>query len=138
MVLHRFTIVAEDKAGVLARVTSLLGARGENIQRLSAAPEEPARARITAEVFMTAQHAELVRRKLSKLVYVLDARTELSPGANVISESLWPTGALPKRYAEAAHGDTTRVSDEDGRCGRMAGGLSCGGAAVLQNAAGMV
>lgn len=137
MVLHRFTVVVEDKAGVLARVTALLGARGENIQRLSAVSEAPARARIIAEVAMAPYQAEFVRRKLSKLVYVLEVKAEVSPGANVITESLWPTGALLRRYAEAAYGNETRISDQ-GRRGDRVAGVTGGGAAVLQNSTGMV
>ena len=130
MVLHKFTVLTEDKAGVLARVTSVLGARGENIQRLSAVPESPAVSRITAEVLMAPHHAEFVRRKLSKLVYVLDARTEVSPGVNVITTSLWPEGAWRGRYAEAADGNKTQFPDESGGRGRVAV-VAGGGAAGL-------
>ena len=136
MVLHRFTVVAEDKAGVLARVTSLLGARGENILRLSAVPEAPALARITAEVMMTPQHAEFVVRKLSKLVYVLESRVEASPGVHVIGESLWPAGEPLKRYAGAAKGDM-RLASYRRECERVVDVHGDGGA-CLQNAAGMV
>ena len=137
MVLHRFTVVAEDKAGVLARVTSVLGARGENIQRLTAVPEAPALARITAEVVMSPHHAEFVVRKLSKLVYVLESRAEASPGVHVIGESLWPAGEPLKRYAGAANGDTTRVSSDDRGCERVVG-VHRSSAAHLQNSPGMV
>jgi acetolactate synthase-1/3 small subunit len=103
--LHLFTISAEDKPGVLARITGLLGARGENITRISAHPAaRKGAATITAVVEMSEQHAEFVRRKILKLVAVLDVTTELHVEATTvtISESLWPPG--PRRVpANANH-----------------------------------
>ena len=91
--LYLFTILAEDKPGVLARITGLLGARGENITRISAQPgKEKGTAAISAVLHMSEQHAEFVRRKILKLIAVLDVRAHLhdEAAAFTITESLWP------------------------------------------------
>jgi acetolactate synthase-1/3 small subunit len=95
--MYLFTILTEDKPGVLARITGLLGARGENITSISAVPgDRKGTATITATVGMSEQHAEFVRRKILKLVSVLEASTQLheSEPSFTIDSSLWPPGPL--------------------------------------------
>jgi acetolactate synthase small subunit len=107
-------VLAEDKPGVLARVTGVIGARGENIARLSASPATAAgTSRIVVSVDMSQAHAEFVRRKLLKMVNVLSAavrsaepdaesefRSALEPDSvRVIACALWPEAQLRKRCA---------------------------------------
>jgi predicted amino acid-binding ACT domain protein len=68
-----FEVLTEDKPGVLARVVGIVGARGENIARIAAAPVAAGFSRIVVLVEMPVAQAEFVRRKLLKIVTVLSA-----------------------------------------------------------------
>jgi acetolactate synthase small subunit len=94
--MYLFTILAEDRPGVLARITGILAARGENIARLTAAPHGNL-SRISASVEMRAEAAEYARRKLLKLVQVVGVDVDAAaPETYVIAESLWPVTTLRK------------------------------------------
>ena len=68
-----FEVLTEDKPGVLARVAGIVGARGENITRIVAAPVGEGFSRILVLVEMPVVQAEFVRRKLLKIVTVISA-----------------------------------------------------------------
>ena len=107
-----FEVLTEDKPGVLARVTGVVGARGENIAHLVASPARTGLSRIIVLVEMSPVHAEYVRRKLMKIVTVVSAEVhvaeehvfaafDLQP-ARTIDRAMWPAIELsrrPSRYA---------------------------------------
>lgn len=84
MSLHTLSVLVEDKAGVLARVSSLLARRGFNIHSLAVGPTaEPGMSRMT--IVVNAPELEQVKKQLHKLVNVVKI-TELDPDRSVERE----------------------------------------------------
>lgn len=84
MSLHTLSVLVEDKAGVLARVSSLLARRGFNIHSLAVGPTaETGMSRMT--IVVEAPELEQVKKQLHKLVNVVKI-TELEPERSVERE----------------------------------------------------
>ncbi|MDD1699086.1 MAG: acetolactate synthase small subunit, partial [Methanoregula sp.] len=69
---HTLSILVENKAGVLSRVTGLFSRRGFNIESLAVGPcEEPGMSRITIVVIGDDEKIEQVMKQLNKLIDVI-------------------------------------------------------------------
>ena len=83
---HVLSILVENHAGVLSRVSGLFSRRGYNIESLSVGmTENPQLSRITVVAVGDAGIIEQIRRQLEKLVDVLEV-AELLPGESVYRE----------------------------------------------------
>ena len=88
---HILSVLVENKAGVLARVSGLFARRGFNIISLAVAPTEDERfSRITIAVDVASSTLEQVTKQLFKLVNVVKI-TELDPRQAVERELLLVT-----------------------------------------------
>ena len=73
MTTHTLSVLVENQAGVLARVSSLFSRRGYNIEALSVGPtENPEISRITISVNVEGHALDQVIQQLDKLVNVID------------------------------------------------------------------
>jgi acetolactate synthase-1/3 small subunit len=73
MKTHILSVLVENQAGVLARVSSLFSRRGYNIEGLSVGPtENPEISRITISVNVEGHALDQVIQQLDKLVNVID------------------------------------------------------------------
>lgn len=73
MQTHILSVLVENQAGVLARVSSLFSRRGYNIEALSVGPTENAEiSRITIAVNVEGHALDQVIQQLDKLVNVID------------------------------------------------------------------
>ena len=73
MQTHILSVLVENQAGVLARVSSLFSRRGYNIEALSVGPtENPEISRITIAVNVEGHALDQVIQQLDKLVNVID------------------------------------------------------------------
>ena len=71
--LHILTVLVENKAGVLARVSGLFARRGFNIHSLAVAPtDDEAFSRITIVVDVASAPLEQIIKQLDKLINVID------------------------------------------------------------------
>ncbi len=72
---HIMSILVENKAGVLARVSGLFSRRGFNIESLAVGtcetPETPGMSRTTIVVISDDMHIEQVKKQLNKLIDVI-------------------------------------------------------------------
>jgi len=69
---HTLSILVENRAGVLSRVTGLFSRRGFNIESLAVGPcEEPGMSRITILVIGDDAKVEQVMKQLNKLVDII-------------------------------------------------------------------
>jgi len=69
---HTLSILVENKAGVLSRVTGLFSRRGFNIESLAVGPcEEPGMSRITIVVIGDDAKVEQIMKQLNKLIDVI-------------------------------------------------------------------
>jgi len=92
---HILTVLVENKAGVLARVSGLFARRGFNIISLAVAPTEDERlSRITLAVDAASAPLEQVTKQLFKLINVVRI-TELDPRDAVERELLLVTVKAP-------------------------------------------
>jgi acetolactate synthase-1/3 small subunit len=83
---HILSVVVENKAGVLARVSGLFARRGYNIFSLAVAPtDDPRFSRITVVVDVESAPLEQVVKQLFKLIAVVKI-TELHPDEAVERE----------------------------------------------------
>jgi acetolactate synthase-1/3 small subunit len=72
MKLHTLSVLVENKAGVLSRVTGLFSRRGFNIESLAVGTcEEPGMSRITITVLGDDAQIEQVQKQLNKLIDVI-------------------------------------------------------------------
>ena len=72
MKAHTLSILVENRAGVLSRVTGLFSRRGFNIESLAVGPcEEPDMSRITIVVIGDDAQIEQVMKQLNKLIDVI-------------------------------------------------------------------
>ena len=96
---HILSVLVENKAGVLARVSGLFARRGFNIISLAVAPTEDERfSRITIAVDVASAPLEQVTKQLFKLISVVKI-TELDPRSAVERELMIVTveAAAPTR-----------------------------------------
>lgn len=92
---HILSVLVENKAGVLARVSGLFARRGFNIISLAVAPTEDERfSRITIAVDVASAPLEQVTKQLFKLINVVKI-TELDPRDAVERELLLVTVMAP-------------------------------------------
>ena len=92
---HILSVLVENKAGVLARVSSLFARRGFNIISLAVAPTEDERfSRITIAVDVASAPLEQITKQLFKLINVVKI-TELDPRHAVERELLLVTVSAP-------------------------------------------
>jgi len=83
---HTFSVLVENKPGILARIAALFSRRGFNIDSLAVGVTEHADiSRITIVVSVDALPLEQVTKQLNKLVEVLKI-VELEPGQAVHRE----------------------------------------------------
>src|SRR5690242_16548835 len=83
---HVLSILAENKPGVLARISGLFARRGFNIESLNVGPtEDPAISRFTLTVDGAMHPIDQVTKQLHKLVNVLKIR-DLEPNETVTRE----------------------------------------------------
>jgi len=88
---HTLSVLVENKAGVLARVSSLFARRGFNIFSLAVAPTDDERfSRITIVVDVESATVEQITKQLFKLVHVVKIN-ELHPAESVERELLMAT-----------------------------------------------
>jgi acetolactate synthase I/III small subunit len=88
---HTLVVLVENKAGVLARVSSLFARRGYNIYSLAVAPTEDERfSRITIVVDVESSPLEQISKQLYKLVNVVKI-SELDPRDSVERELMLAT-----------------------------------------------
>jgi acetolactate synthase I/III small subunit len=92
---HLLSVLVENKAGVLARVSGLFARRGFNIISLAVAPTEDERlSRITIAVDVAGSSLEQVTKQLFKLINVVKI-TELDPRQAVERELVLVTVDAP-------------------------------------------
>ena len=90
-ILHTLSVLVENKAGVLARVSNLFARRGYNIYSLAVAPTEDERfSRITIVVDVESSPLEQITKQLYKLVNVVKI-SELDPRDSVERELMLAT-----------------------------------------------
>ncbi|MGH9223087.1 MAG: acetolactate synthase small subunit [Acidimicrobiales bacterium] len=83
---HILSVLVENKAGVLARVSSLFARRGYNIFSLAVAPTDDERfSRITVVVDVESTTLEQITKQLFKLINVVKI-SELDPATAVVRE----------------------------------------------------
>jgi acetolactate synthase-1/3 small subunit len=88
---HTLSVLVENKAGVLARVSSLFARRGFNIFSLAVAPTDDERfSRITIVVDVESATVEQITKQLFKLIHVVKI-TELHPAESVERELVLAT-----------------------------------------------
>jgi acetolactate synthase-1/3 small subunit len=88
---HILSVVVENKAGVLARVSGLFARRGYNIFSLAVAPtDDPHFSRITVVVDVESSPLEQITKQLFKLINVVKI-TELHPDEAVERELMLVT-----------------------------------------------
>ncbi|MEN6609861.1 MAG: acetolactate synthase small subunit [Methanoregulaceae archaeon] len=72
MKLHTLSVLVENKAGVLSRVTGLFSRRGFNIESLAVGTcEEPDLSRITITVMSDDAQIEQIQKQLNKLIDII-------------------------------------------------------------------
>ena len=85
---HTISCLVENHFGVLARVSSLISARGFNIDSLTvSATEDPTISRMTIVVDADAVKLEQVKNQLNRLIDVIEVQ-ELAEGAFIDRELL--------------------------------------------------
>jgi acetolactate synthase-1/3 small subunit len=97
---HTLSILVENKAGVLSRVTGLFSRRGFNIESLAVGPcEEPDMSRITIVVIGDDEKIEQVMKQLNKLIDVIKV-SDLTDNERVERELALITAELGTTRAE--------------------------------------
>lgn len=92
---HTLSVLVENKAGVLARVSSLFARRGYNIYSLAVAPTDDERfSRITIVVDVESSPLEQITKQLFKLIHVVKI-TELHPDESIEREMMLATVKAP-------------------------------------------
>ncbi len=88
---HTLSVLVENKAGVLARVSGLFARRGYNIYSLAVAPTDDERfSRITVVVDVESAPLEQITKQLFKLINVVRI-SELDPAQSVERELMITT-----------------------------------------------
>lgn len=128
---HVLSVLVENRAGVLARVSGLFARRGYNIYSLAVAPTDDDRfSRITVVVDVESAPLEQVVKQLNKLIHVIKI-SELDPRdsverelmlltvkapAGIRSEILELVSVFEARVVDVGHDELTlSMDDEPGR-----------------------
>lgn len=83
---HNISILLENEAGALSRVSGLFSARGYNIESLTVAPtEDPSMSRMTIVTNGSADIIEQIVKQLNKLIEVVKV-VDLNEGAHIERE----------------------------------------------------
>lgn len=114
---HIISMLMENEAGALSRVSGLFSARGYNIHALTVAPtEDDSLSRLTLVTSGTAQEVEQIVKHLNRLVDVVKV-LDLTEGSHIERElmliKLSATGDLReeyKRLADIFRGDIIDVT----------------------------
>lgn len=125
---HVLSVLVENKAGVLSRVTNLFARRGYNIFSLAVAPTDDERfSRITVVVDAESAPLEQIVKQLNKLINVLKI-SELDPqdsverelmlvtvkaGAETRSQLVELAGIFEARIVDVGHDELTISLDEE-------------------------
>ena len=98
---HVMSILVENKAGVLSRVTGLISRRGFNIESLAVGPtEDPTLSRITVVVLADDVAYEQISKQLNKLISVYKI-VDLTKGGAIERElALFKVAAPADRRSE--------------------------------------
>lgn len=85
---HIISLLLENEAGALSRVSGLFSARGYNIESLSVAPtDDPSLSRMTIVTIGTDGIIEQITKQLNKLVEVVKL-TDLTEGSHIEREMM--------------------------------------------------
>jgi len=85
---HIISILLQNEAGALTRVTSLFSSRGYNIESLSVAPtQDPTRSRLTLVTYGSEEVIEQINKQLFKLVDVVNI-ADMTKGEHIEREQL--------------------------------------------------
>ncbi len=85
---HTISVLLENEAGALSRVSGLFSARGYNIESLTVAPtEDPSLSRMTIVTYGSDEVIEQITKQLNKLVDVVKL-LDLTEGAHIERELL--------------------------------------------------
>src|SRR5579862_8805404 len=83
---HILSILVENEAGALSRVSGLFSARGYNIESLTVAPtEDPSMSRMTIDTSGSDEVIEQITKQLNKLIEVVKV-VDLSEAAHIERE----------------------------------------------------
>ena len=104
---HNISVLLENEAGALSRVSGLFSARGYNIESLTVAPtEDPSMSRMTIVTSGSEEVIEQIVKQLNKLIEVVKV-VDLNEGAHIERELM-----LVKVKAEGAwREEMKRMSD---------------------------
>ena len=98
---HILSVLVENKAGVLSRVTGLISRRGFNIESLSVGPtEDPTMSRVTAIVVADEVAFEQITKQLHKLISVHKITDLTDEGAIQRELALFKVSAPAERRSE--------------------------------------
>lgn len=100
---HIFSVLVENKFGVLSRVTGLFSRRGFNIFSLAVSPtEDELFSRMTIVVDAESEPLEQVSKQLDKLIPVIEIE-EIAPGEGIERELMLVTvSASPETRSQVA------------------------------------
>ncbi len=86
MMRHNISVLLENEAGALSRVSGLFSARGYNIESLTVAPtEDPSMSRMTIVTRGSEEVIEQIVKQLNKLIEVVKV-LDLNEGAHIERE----------------------------------------------------
>jgi acetolactate synthase-1/3 small subunit len=104
---HIISILLENEAGALSRVSGLFTARGYNIESLTVAPtEDPTLSRMTLVTRGSDEIIEQITKQLNKLVDVVKLQ-DLTEGAHIERELL----LIKLRAANSTREELKRLAD---------------------------
>ncbi len=104
---HTISILLENEAGALSRVSGLFSARGYNIESLTVAPtEDPTLSRMTLVTRGSDEIIEQITKQLNKLVDVVKL-VDLTEGAHIEREML----LIKVKAQGAAREEMKRLAD---------------------------
>jgi acetolactate synthase-1/3 small subunit len=117
---HILSILVENEAGALSRISGLFSARGYNIESLTVAPtEDPTMSRMTIVTVGSEDVVEQITKQLNKLVDVVKV-VDLSEGEHIERElmlvkvrAIGKDREEMKRMADIFRGRIIDVTDKD-------------------------
>ena len=117
---HIISILLENEAGALSRVSGLFSARGYNIETLTVAPtEDPSLSRMTIVTIGSEDVIEQITKHLNRLIEVVKV-VDLSEGAHIERElmlvkvrAVGKDREEMKRMADIFRGRIIDVTDKD-------------------------
>ncbi len=104
---HIISLLMENEAGALSRVSGLFSARGYNIESLSVAPtEDPSLSRMTIVTHGSDQIIEQIIKQLNKLIDVIKV-IDLNDGEHIEREMM----LVKVKAGEAEREEAKRMAD---------------------------